>query len=373
MKGPIIAEELLNRYFEGRVTDKERELVDYWFHYYRLDSSSEFSFDELIEAKTSAWSNITPVKGVRFFTLSKVAAAVAAIFLVALGVTWYSRINKADHKENTALLTNHIIPGKNAAVLKLADGKMITLDSAKKGLLAIENGINVSKNGDGQLIYSNDRTMARRELFNEVETPRGGQYAVKLADGSMVYLNAASRLRFPVVFTGKKRVVFLDEGEAYFEVSHDADKAFEVVSKTQVIQVLGTHFNVKNYRDDEAVLTTLLQGSVQIKSGARKEMLRPGQQSVNEGGMLKVQSVNAENAVAWQRGLFRFKDENIYSVMRTLSRWYDVEVKFEDPISGEKFSGQLSKYKNIGLVLQMLERTKVVHFKIEGRRVIVTK
>jgi transmembrane sensor len=181
-----------------------------------------------------------------------------------------------------------------------------------------------------------------------------------------------SSLRFPVKFQGKYRQVELT-GEAYFEVKHDASRPFRVVSGNQVVEVLGTHFDVKNYSDEQTISTSLIEGAVRVTANNASILLKPGQQSANAGGRLALTKIPAQNAIAWKEGFFRFKNDRIADIMKTLARWYDIDVDLRDGIGDERFSGQISRNKNIGDVLGVLEQTKAIHFEISGRRIIVKK
>nr|WP_255526823.1 FecR family protein [Pedobacter sp. MC2016-24] len=212
-----------------------------------------------------------------------------------------------------------------------------------------------------------------------VTTPMGGTYQISLPDGSKVWLNAASSLTFPSNFDGQRDRRVEVKGEAYFEISkayvkqggHEKRQAFVVVTNKQEIEVLGTHFNVKNYEDEPGVRTTLLEGSIKVSAGAERKIIVPGQQAFSNGAGIEVSSVNVSDVVAWKDGNFQFNDENIENVMRAISRWYDVDIVFKGAITREKFGGTISRSKPIAEVLASLEETGYVKFKIEGRRVII--
>ncbi|HEY0176147.1 MAG TPA: FecR domain-containing protein, partial [Pedobacter sp.] len=266
-------------------------------------------------------------------------------------------------------------PGGNKAVLTLADGSKISLTDAVNGALAEQAGITVNKTKDGQLIYtvSKIRPGTDSAAYNTIETPKGGQYQVILPDGTSVWLNAASSLRYPAFFTGNERKVQL-EGEAYFEVAKNPAMPFRIVSKGQVAEVLGTHFNINSYQDEPGIKTTLLEGSVRVLNSRSHTavLLKPGQQSNTAiDGTTTLRNVNPEQYVAWKSGKFIFADANIESIMRQVSRWYNVEIEYKGDISKEKFGGRASRFTNVSELLEILELTDQVHFDIHGRRIIV--
>ena len=322
----------------------------------------------------------------------KKIASVAAIFLMVTAFILFLTINPdynqtVSVKPNTQFRESDTSPGGNKAILNLANGSKIILDNAKTGVLANQFGVSVRKAEDGHVIF--DKTVTQyytsyfdkqASLYNTIITPRGGQYKVTLPDGTKVWLNAASSLKFPASFTGKERNVELN-GEAYFEVakctslSSSGDKVsmpFKVTSGIQVVEVLGTHFNIKGYPDETVMTTTLLEGSVKVsqRTTPYSQLLKPGQQA-KVGNGIQVLNVDPMQAIAWKNGYFDFSHENIESIMRNISRWYDVDIKYENNITKEGFVGSVSRYQNVAQVLNMLQLTGSVHFKIEGRRITV--
>ena len=285
----------------------------------------------------------------------------------------------ANRKTETAKVTHQ---GHNKAVLKLANGTDIILDSKKNGLIASYFGNDVRKTGSGEIMFEsvnkeyattlNTQTAA----YNTITTPKGGQYQVTLPDGTKVWLNAASTLKFPVSFSNNDRRVEM-EGEAYFEVAKHkradgSPVAFKVMSGDQVVEVLGTHFNINAYLDESAITTTLLEGSVRVsKNSTRKSiLLKPGQYA-EVGSGIRVADIDARQAIAWKNGYLSFSNENIQTIMRSISRWYDMDIIYEKNITREKFIGSISRYKDVSQVLHMLQLTGSVNFRIEGRRIIV--
>lgn len=271
-----------------------------------------------------------------------------------------------------------VVPGGNKAILTLSDGSKIILDHAKNGVLANQAGVSIQKTSDGELLYkfsnSDDsgKQPAEDVIYNKIETPKGGKYQVNLPDGSIVWLNSASSLRFPALFSGNTREVELT-GEAFFDVAKNKNKPFKVITKDQIVEVLGTRFNINSYGDEETIKTTLIEGSVKIIYKDKVVLLSPGQQFQPNESRPKVIEADTEEVIAWKNGYFLFKDESIHSIMRKLSRWYDVEVTYAGEIPELGFGGNISRSKDITEVLDALQLTNAVHFKIEGRRITVMR
>lgn len=265
-----------------------------------------------------------------------------------------------------------IKPGTDKATLTLSNGQIIAVDQVSEGQIASQSNITVTKNSKGQIVYTQTgNAKAAAELTNKMTTPRGGQHKVVLSDGTQVWLNAETQLKYPVYFNGKERVVELT-GEAYFEVQHDAGRPFKVISPGQEIEVLGTHFDVKAYADETTIRTTLLTGSVRITAKDNKVLLKPGQQAtLGTNKNFMVDEVDANDAIAWKNGYFLFKNEDIQSCMKTIARWYDVDVVYQGDVMKRRLGGTVSRYENLADLLSTIELTKSVKFKIEGRRVIV--
>ena len=318
-----------------------------------------------------------PVQPVRRNLYTWLSSA-AAILLISGAVLYFSRDNSL---EKQAALTN-LQPGKNQATLTLANGSHIALDDAANGNLANQTGVQIVKTKDGQLVYkATDLASATNDEdnddnsndYNTIETPKGGQYMVILPDNSKVWLNAGSALKYPASFANSKNRMVELKGEAYFEVAKEKTHPFIVKTDKQEVQVLGTHFNINSYSDEPSTLTTLLEGSVRVSNASDYKIIRPGEQAALTVHGLKVSAANTEEAIAWKNGYFRFNDEKIESIMRKIARWYNVEVEFQGEISEEEYNGKISRFKSIAQVLDMLGSTNTVHFKIEGRRILVIK
>ncbi|WP_119079151.1 FecR family protein [Chitinophaga alhagiae] len=260
-------------------------------------------------------------------------------------------------------------PGGNKAVLTLANGSQIVLDSAGQGVLATQGGTAVIKSQQGQLVYKEEENTENTAAvaMNTLRTPRGGQYMIVLPDGTKVWLNSQSSLQFPAVFNGKERVVQLT-GEAYFEVAHNKQKPFRVASAGAHIEVLGTHFNVMAYANEPHMETTLLEGAVRVSKGSRSEVIKPGRQVQLSGSEMTVRSVDTDDAIAWKTGLFRFNNHSLKSIMRQIERWYDVQIDYAS-MPDKEYSGMMRRTSNLSEVLKMLEVAGRVRFTIEGRTV----
>jgi len=296
-----------------------------------------------------------------------VAAASILLFISISGYVLRYKTTPNNPIVDNRPLHNDIAPGGNKAILTLANGKQIVLTGAKNGTIAKQGGITVNKTDDGRVVYASSSTAIQNPKlisYNSIETPRGGQYHLTLADGTLVWLNAASSIKYPTAFTGNERRVEIT-GEAYFEVKHNAAKPFRVVCNGQLVEDLGTHFNINAYSDENAVKTTLLEGSVAVSWAGQNKILKPGEQSQLEGGNIRVANVNVDEVIAWKNGLFDFKDANIRTVMRQLARWYNVDVEYQGKIPEILFTGKLHRDVNASQVLDILSYFKV-HFKIEN-------
>ena len=275
---------------------------------------------------------------------------------------------------------NDLPAGGNRAFITLANGKSINLSSAKTGVvidaakLTYNDGTAVSATRNH--VVENDLPLHRQVLT--ITTPYGGQYQIKLPDGTSVYMNAGSTLTFPLTFKGLKERKLILTGEAYFTVVHNDQQPFRVQTTTQLVEDIGTEFNVNAYTDELHTKTTLVEGAAKVIAFAASAspevasvLLTPGKQSILSNNKLTVKHTDITEAIAWKNGYFRFNDEKIVSIMKKIARWYNVEVTYDGKVSSEGFTGKVSRSKNISEVLTIFEKTKGVHFKIEGRRIIV--
>lgn len=300
-----------------------------------------------------------------------------SILVIALACsTWFLYPKKTNHLTvpQPALATSDgpILPGGNKAILILGDSSTILLDSAGNGQIASQGNIQVNKI-NGEVVYkSTQQQDAGSSLsYNTLRTPKGGQYQLTLADGTKVWMNAASSLRYPTAFSGSDRKVELT-GEAYFEVAKDISKPFHVVLDGIEVEVLGTHFNIMAYDNEKAIQTTLLEGAVKLKTAANDAILKPGQQGIlnRNAGTLKVTSnVDINQQIAWKNGYFQFNRTDLETIARQLERWYDVDISYEGAVPKREFWGKIPMNVNASEALKILENSDV-HYRIEGKKII---
>lgn len=368
---------LLETYHNNACTSEELEELNGWYHSLNYQDQD---FDSWAKDKDGFYSDFQArldAKSKRGNVRRLTAYAAAAAILLFISIGSWQFLLKHDNETTIVKAQPEIIsPGGNKAILTLSDGSRISLTDATEGEIAKQAGVQITKAKDGQLIYKALSVLSgsTEVSSNTIETPRGGQYQVLLPDGSKVWLNAASVLTYPTRFTGSSRTVKLS-GEGYFEIAHNEKLPFQVVCNGQTVEVLGTHFNINTYSDEPTITTTLLEGSVQVlASGGSPKILKPGQQSeINQQREILVTNVDAKTAVAWKDGIFLFRNEPIESVMRKVSRWYNVDIVYQDGIPAKTVWGTISRVNTISEILELIELTKVAHFKIEGRRIIVMK
>ena len=303
----------------------------------------------------------------------------ASVVLILASVSLFFLAGK---HSSTSILSNNqnkqtvndVMPGTSGAILKLDDGSSIVLDNASNGNLVQQGSTLVVKDG-GAISYVKGHEQNEKQIhYNTVETPKGRQFQLVLEDGTKVWLNAASSIRFPVAFVGRQRDVEIT-GEAYFEVAKNKQKPFRVMCNGSLVEVLGTHFNINAYSDEESVNTTLLEGSVKVVKGSNQKIIQPGEQVQihNDGSVRTTANINIDEVIAWKNNAFLFDNTDVKKLMRQLSRWYDVEVIFKGA-TGESltFNGTISRSVTLSTVLKMLESTGDVKFSIEGKKIIVS-
>ncbi|WP_025146519.1 FecR family protein [Pedobacter jeongneungensis] len=367
------AKQLIDKYLEGSCTPEEAALVEQFYleEYQRQDISSYAVNSSL---KDQIWQKTAQAKSAskkRFFRLIYYGAAASLAGLVFFASLYFK---SPPPKQNLLISkSGRILPGQDKAMLVLADGSRITLDNSTNGQLAVQAGTQIVQS-DNQIIYTQHEQATEGPVgTNAIEIPRGGKFHMVLPDGTGVWLNSMSSLKYPIRFTGKNRVVELS-GEAYFEVKHDRSHPFLVNTADQQIEVLGTHFNVNAYDDEPSVRTTLLNGSVRVKpkNGILK-LLVPGQQSILSNGQIEIIKADQDQVMAWKNGDFVFTNSSLKEIMRQISRWYDVDIEFRDDVGKIAFGGSISRSRGIKDILKTLESTQAVHFLIEERRVIVKR
>jgi len=386
MPDPHIAG-LIDRFFKGTITPEEKELLAEWI----LHSGEEKDLASLLERSWKDFEpnqslsdaragqllssilrkgNMVPVRRIQWRRM----AAAAIVFVLVTGAGFYY-LSKHSIPHPIAIASRDVAaPSASNAVLTLANGRTIILDSASNGSLATQGRTTIIKLGDGDIAYQPQEISENAAGYNTLTVPRGSRIAhVTLSDGTKVWLNAGSSLAYPVAFTGPERKVSVT-GETYFEVAPDASHPFIVSKGTRTIKVLGTHFNVNAYEEEEDMKVTLLEGAVEVTAGSGNSILHPGQMAqiddMQKISLLK--NVDLERVMAWKNGLFNFSGADIRTVMRELSRWYDLKLDFKDQIN-EKFHVEISRNTNVSNVLKILETTGGVHFNIAGNKITVMR
>jgi transmembrane sensor len=371
--------EMLNQ--SGDNADVHSEMKSIWEE---MDSSNDNLNEDLYASIVSnpRFLKSTEKKKTKILGLNRnnlnYAAAILLVCSFGLGLFIYNNktsesdtkyyASNSDHKK--AYNTEHV-------VLTLSNGKKIILDQTVNGQITEDNNTVISKVNGGQVVYNlSDLNMGNsvdgKLVYNTISTPVGKNYQLILADGTKVWLNAMSSLKFPVTFTDKERNVELI-GEGYFEVARDKAKPFMVAAKNMKIQVLGTHFNVSAYPEDNLVEASLIEGAIKADNGTSSILLKPGQQGIlrNGSAQIKMQSFNSEEVTDWKNGYFIFRNEPIDEIMKKISRWYNIDVKYQGVMSEEAFGGKYLKSNPLSELLSSLELTGTVKFKIDGRRVTV--
>jgi len=357
------------RSFLNQRTD-EGEMRDMLMEYQGIMSEADAISEPVVPATIVSLPQRKPV-----WKNWKVAASV----VIAVSIVSYIAVSKKDRQPEEVVAANQpaaqiIEPGKYNAILKLADGRTIVLDSAGPGLLAQQGGAQIV-NENGSLKYDLPGQSAGQMVYNNLTTAAGQSYSVVLSDGSKVWLNASSSIEFPTAFPGNTREVKLT-GEAYFEIAKNSEKPFYVHVNGIKVQVLGTHFNINAYDDEESIKTSLLEGSVKVVGGNVSGILEPGQQAAitksEKTGAYQMETkiVDMDEVVAWKNGLFHFNEAGIMTIMRQIGRWYNVEIVYKGKVPVRRFVGKISRDAQLSEVLKILELSDV-KFTVEGKKIIV--
>ena len=383
--------ELLNKYLSKDITEQQRlefltyvqdpaytELIDEllsnsYEHPEELSSLSPDAKERIFQAIVGEQKTKTP-KIARLWPRIAVAAAVAvAVGIFGAGIFYYNlHINQKPSQQ--LAYKNDVSPGISGATLTLSNGKKIRLSDAQNGEVAKEAGVSISKSENGEVTYELNDKSGESGKLNTLSTANGETYKLKLPDGSYVWLNSASTLTYSskLVENGKRTVKLA--GEAYFEIAKDASHPFIVATDKQEVEVLGTHFNINSYADEAVVATTLIEGSVRVISGKLRQVIKPGEQAINNGNSIKVNEVNAGNVIDWRDGDFNLDELDFRVAMRKIARWYNVDVIYEASVPQNiKSGGWISRNKTLSAVLQHIESSGQVRFNIEGRKVYVAK
>lgn len=362
-------EKLLSAYYTGELTPAEKASVEQWYlATHEIDPAVDTVDLEAAQQRSLAamHRHIHPARTIRWWP--SVAVAAAVILLLATGTYYYTQQQRTGR---TIAVNTSILPGKQSATLTLADGRKITLSDAATGELASEAGVTITKNKAGEIVYTVKDSEVNVDLINTLTTGNGETWHVNLPDGTTVWLNAASSIKYPSSFRGKaqRRITLI--GEAFFRVAPDAQHPFIVQTDKQETEVLGTSFNITAYPDEQLTYTALVDGSVRVTAGGKQQVLQPGEGTLLNDGTLIKQKANLEEVTAWRDGYFNFYDQDMESIMRSIARWYDVEVVYEGKMTTERFNGAISRDKSIHSILSLLESTGFVHFEIQGRKIIV--
>ncbi|HWK06729.1 MAG TPA: FecR domain-containing protein [Puia sp.] len=391
---PEAFKELVEQYITGSLTAENRmafaRLLEQTEYRTLLEAELEHTFmndayeaaepsqrrermNKLLREKMAAEPVSAPrVHRIHFLRRNWLRVAAAAVIILLLGGAVFYRVHTQAKKELAAApppTSPEIAPGHNGAILTLANGSKLVLDSLKKGKLATQGATDVLLDND-QLTYHVQHPAGGEVSYNTLTVPRGHQFQLVLPDGTKVWLNAASSLRYPTVFAGAERRVEIT-GEAYFEVAHNAAKPFIVKKGESETKVLGTHFNINAYDEESSLNITLLEGSVQVTKGNNSTIIKPGQQAQVGKSIHVADDVDLEEVVAWKDGKFQFGETaDIKTVMRQIANWYDVDVEYKGIITNH-IGGTMSRNVNLSLVLKMLETTGVVRFSVDGRSIKV--
>ncbi len=374
--------DLLNRYNEGTCSKEEKEQVESWY-LKEIEKSEKqvLTAEELEQSKHNIWNNLlqekhpTPTKSK---TKTILKYAVAASLLIVSGVALYlQKAPVSDSVKTVVVPVGPIKPGGNKATLTLADGTQINLSDAENGVIASQRSATIKKTKDGLLVYEAENELSQNnttQSLNTVDIPKGGQYKLVLPDGTKVWLNSMTSIKYPSNFTGAERRIEL-KGEAYFEVAKNEDMPFIVQTSKMEVEVLGTHFNVMAYQNEAFQETALLEGSVKIKqksSGVNK-FLKPGYLAsiADNQNQISLRKANLESIVAWKNGIFQFDKEDIKTIMKKLERWYDIEVVYEGDIPTDQFVGKIGRDTNLGEVLKILSQSKI-KYRLEGKKIIIS-
>lgn len=365
-------QELLDRYNAGNCTAEEEIQVEAWFNAYAntIDDVEQPEDMELIGQEIWAKLPATQVSIKR--KLWPKFAAAAAVILVLIGLFKLYERNSNQELQLVQNKKEQIAPGTFGATLTLADGKQIRLSQLKNGVFAEEAGVKITKTAKGELIYQIKDETSNALKTNTLTTAKGETFKVELPDGSSVWLNAASSLTYTTNLANAAIRKVKLSGEAYFKVAHDQEHPFIVTTRGHDIKVLGTEFNVSSYENDDAEITTLVQGKISMNTSKDQVILTPGEKGTVRNGSIEKATANIEAATGWKNNEFVFASQDIRSIMKLIARWYDVNIIYEGEIPSEKISGSISRFADIHSVLNILQATGTVKIKTTGNRVVVS-
>jgi len=358
------------RLFEA-VTERfpGQQFAEYYTYRGRVEEYVMAALKQDGEAKAPAGAPVILLPEKKSVWLKALVAA-SVILVFSIAAYWWLSKPASESRISAQHAPVDINPASQGALLTLADGSQVLLDSLGNGLVATQNGTDISLN-NGSLTYLSPAKLAASSAgFNILQVPKGRQFAIVLPDGTKVFINAASSLKYPVAFTGKERTVAVS-GEAYFEVAKNARHPFRVMVNDQMeVEVLGTIFNVNSYSDESHITTTLLDGAVRVLQGSESVLLHPGEQALAQKGIRIVKDADLQKAVAWKNGLFNFEKVGLREMMRQLERWYDIEVVYEGDVPDTRFFGEMSRMLNLATVLDALKGFGL-RYRMEGRTLVV--
>lgn len=367
-------EVLLKKHQSGECTPEETAFLESWYAQWNEEIPPFISPEQLAEDLQLISLNIEPLNEISRQPKLWPRIVVAAAILLIISATGYFFIHEpAPQKQMAQIQPQVIVPGHNQATLTLANGQKIVLSKGLSGKLAQQGNTQISVNGAGEVVYTGSDVQAEVRL-NTLSTTTGEQspYPLVLADGTKVWLNSNSSITFPTAFNGNNRQVQII-GEAYFQVTHNSSKPFTVKAGNQIVEDIGTAFNINSYEDEPAIRTTLVEGSVRVTANGDAKVLKPGQRSVVTKHSIITQASDSEAETAWVGGKFIFHDEELHGVMRQLARWYNIEVIYDYDPGNVSIDGRFSKSRNISQILKAFVQTGAVKFKIKGNVVRVTE
>ncbi|MDR6785506.1 transmembrane sensor [Pedobacter africanus] len=300
-------------------------------------------------------------------------SGIAAVLALMLFGLWFFNNRQNERDQIVLAKARMLTPGKTGATLTLANGKTIVLSNASRGMLGEEAGVKISKSAGGQLVYELSGVNAVADQINTLSTAPGETFSIRLPEGSVVWLNAGSSLSYhpSLLNKGQRRVEL--KGEGYFEVAKDAAHPFVVQTESQEVEVLGTKFNISNYRNEPEVTTTLLEGSVKVKNARAETLLKPGEHVLNNGNELKVSKTDVRLAYAWKEGYFRFDETGMPDIVKQLERWYNVKIELAEGLTALRLTGKISRNNDISHVLSLIQETNRIRFEIDERRIRITE
>jgi ferric-dicitrate binding protein FerR (iron transport regulator) len=379
---PQEQQRLTEKKLKGTITPAEDALLEAWYAkepgpqmLWESDDPDRETLKNRVFFQISQGAGLHGQSGLLRRRIGRLSAAASIIVVFGIGGYWLFRNHSRPAETVVAKQppSQDVSPGHAGAILTLADGSHIVLDSAGNGRIAVQGATHLVKNNNGQLVYQAGKGVPGTVTYNTLTTPRGRQYTVVLPDGTSVWLNAASSLTYPTAFTGSQRKVEIT-GEAYFEVAKDPALPFKVkINNATEVEVLGTHFNVSAYSDEDAIRTTLLEGAVNVNEGQETVRLHPGEQlkiNNSDGASRVINDVDVDGVIAWKNGVFQFGQADIRTMMRQLARWYDVEVSYTGKIEERHLGGFISRNVTLSNVVKALDAYHV-HCRIEGKKLIV--